>query len=54
MVQYNDKNIVTYVEYGCGITFYTDASTKNEPINCELENATFRSNEKPQVHRIND
>ena len=43
----DEENIVTYVEVGCGITFYPEVPTKNGQTNGQRENVS-RSCEKPK------
>ena len=43
----DEENIVTYVDFDCGVTFYTETPTKVRRINGEL-NYISRSCEKPK------
>ena len=53
-VHFIDKeNIVTYVDFDCGITFYTETPTKNRHIKRE-QNYNSRSCEKPKYIRGNN
>ena len=54
IVHFNDKeNLVTYVDFLCGITFYPEASTKVKQFNRERKNFC-RSCEKPKCITSND
>ena len=49
----DEENIVTYVDFHCGITFYPETSTKIRQINRE-RNYISRSCEKPKCIPSND
>ena len=49
----NEQNMVTCVDFDCGITFYTETPTKIRQINRE-RNYISRSSEKPQCIPSND
>ena len=54
MVHFIDQqNIVTYVDFDCGITFYPETPKKIKQINRERNNVS-RSSEKPQKIPSND
>ena len=50
---FDEENIVTYVDFGCGITFLPETPTKIRQINRE-RNYLSRSCEKPQCTPSND
>ena len=47
------ENIVTYVDFDCGFTFYSETATKTKQINRDW-NYTSRSCEKPKFIASND
>ena len=49
----DDENMVTYVDFDCGFTFFPETPTKNRQINRE-RNYNFTSLEKPQCSPSND
>ena len=49
----DEENVVTYVDFGCGITFFPETPTKIRQINREW-NYISRSCEKPQCIPSND
>ena len=49
----DEENIVTYVDFGCGFTFYPEISTKMRQIKRE-QNYLSRSCEKPKCIRSNN
>ena len=54
VVHFIDKeNMVTYVDFDCGITFFPETPTKERQINRE-RNYNFRSCEQPQCIPSND
>ena len=54
VVQFIDEeNIVTYVDFDCGNTFYTETPTKNGRITRGRKN-NFKSCEKPKCIPCND
>ena len=49
----DEENMMTYVDFGCGITFFPETPTKIRQINRE-RNYISRSCEKPQCVSSND
>ena len=49
----DEENIVTYVDFDCGITFYPETPTKVTEINRE-RNYIFRTCDKPKCISSND